>query len=108
LHSESIKTVKRLEVVQSDKSLDSKDLRSRSSRIFHCEGGLHLRTLRTAALAIDDIPVLPVDAGQQWKPIQCGNLGGRVTLAGSVHSYRPPCFHSRYIGMCISLDPYVC
>jgi hypothetical protein len=48
-----------------------------------------LPTLCTAALALDNIPVLPADAGQQWKPVQCDNLGGRVTLAGSVHSYPP-------------------
>ena len=39
---------------------------------------------RTAFLALDDEAMLPVDAGQQWKPIKWDNLGGRVTLSGIV------------------------
>ena len=37
---------------------------------------------RTAMLAIDDDVVLPIDRGQQWKPIPWDNRAGKVTLAG--------------------------
>ncbi|KAK6380699.1 hypothetical protein LTS17_004899 [Exophiala oligosperma] len=44
----------------------------------------------SAALALGDDEVVPVDAGQQWAPFQWDNRGGRATLAGdAAHSMLP-------------------
>ncbi len=37
---------------------------------------------RTAALALTDNELLPVDREQQWSPFPWDNRGGKVTLAG--------------------------
>lgn len=45
---------------------------------------------RTAVMATPETATLPIDRGQQWKPIEWDNSGGRVTLAGdAAHSMLP-------------------
>lgn len=53
---------------------------------------------RTATLAIDDDLVLPIDRGQQWKPIAWDNRGGKITLAGdAAHCMLPRMFLSPFL-----------
>lgn len=45
---------------------------------------------RTAALALSEDEVLPLDPSQQWSPIDWDNRHGTVTLAGdAAHSMLP-------------------
>ncbi|KAK4893287.1 hypothetical protein LTR27_008410 [Elasticomyces elasticus] len=56
--------------------------KDRSSRV--CE------PFSTAAAALPDDTIIPVDAGQQWSPIPWNNRGGMVTIAGdAAHSMLP-------------------
>lgn len=69
-----------------------KDLRDPQARLRFYKGQASklCEPFRTAALALEDDEVVPLDAGQQWVPYPWKNHDGRVTLAGdAAHSMLP-------------------
>jgi 2-polyprenyl-6-methoxyphenol hydroxylase-like FAD-dependent oxidoreductase len=59
-------------------------------KYFKYRAGQFCEPFRTAALALGDESVLPINQGQQWKPIWWDNRGGKVTLVGdAAHSMLP-------------------
>ena len=68
------------------------DLQDPRERLgFYKERASHLcEPFRTAALALPDDDIIPIDRGQQWAPFPWDNRDGRVTLAGdAAHSMLP-------------------